>query len=81
MPGRRACRRPVQSRALERGGRELLDRQRDDVVVGPEALEGPRQVGLDWDADGAAGRDDAEQHAYSSFHDASLVKCENGATH
>jgi hypothetical protein len=49
--------------ALERGGRELLERQREDVAVGAEALEGPGQVGLRRARRGAAGRDDAEQDA------------------
>lgn len=49
--------------ALERGGRELLDGEREDVAVGAEALEGPGEVRLDRHADGAAGGDDAEQDA------------------
>jgi hypothetical protein len=58
LPSARSAQRP-----LERGGREVLDRQREDVAVGAEALEGPGQVGLNGDADRATGRDDAEQDA------------------
>ena len=49
--------------ALERGGRELIDRQAVDVTVSAEALEGPGQVGLHWHADRATRGDDAEQDA------------------
>jgi len=65
--GRRLCRADDLSRTrstqcpIERGGREVLDRQREDVAVGAEALECPGQGGLDWDADRATGGDDAEQ--------------------
>lgn len=37
--------------------------KREDVAMGAEALEGPREVVLRRHADGAAGGDDAEQHA------------------
>src|SRR5687768_16592642 len=51
------------ARLLVGGWRELLERQREHVAVGPEPLKRPRQVRLDGDALCAARGDDAEQDA------------------
>ncbi len=45
---------------FEGRGRELLGGEAEQRSVRAEALEGPGQVGLAGDADGAAGGDDVE---------------------
>ena len=49
-------------RLLERFGCHLFEPEVEDVAMRAEAVEGPREIGLGRDADGAAGGDDAEQH-------------------
>ena len=40
-----------------------MELEAEDVAMGAQALEGPREVGDDWDAECAASCDDAQQHA------------------
>jgi hypothetical protein len=48
---------------LEGRGSHFLEPETEDLAVGAEALEGPGQVGLNRDADSAAGGEDAEENA------------------
>ena len=48
---------------FESGGSHLTERESEEVAVSAETLEGPGEVCLHGNTDGAAGRDDAEQHA------------------
>lgn len=36
----------ITPRAFEGGGSKLFEREREDVAVGAESLEGPRKIGL-----------------------------------
>lgn len=48
-------------RLLKRGRSHLVEFETVQVAMSAEALEGPRQVSLGGDSDGATSRDDAEQ--------------------
>ena len=63
---RRACGRAAVAsapRLLEDRGGHLFERQREEIAVCPETLEGPREVRLGGDTLSTAGVDDAEEHA------------------
>jgi Tetratricopeptide repeat len=48
---------------LEGGGRDVFERESEDVAMGPETVEGPGEIGLDGHGESTAGRDDAEKDA------------------
>ena len=54
--------RPTAARGFEGSGRHGFERQSEVFAVRAETLEGPGEIALHGDADGAAGRDNPEQH-------------------